>query len=144
MREEIILKSGAKLLFGEPSFTEASDLLEMVASEAIKVNVDLGDVTQYLQSQGDVSELLKDPKILNTLKNVVCQMLASKPFKAVLVTCMRRSLLNGEKISLATFEQNRADFLPVCWEVLKLTLAPFVGSLLSTSSTDTSRAKPSP
>lgn len=142
MREIIKLKSGAELQFGEPSFDEASELMAVLASEFIKVNVDLGNLTDYMGSDGDVSELLKDSSIANTFKNAVCQLIASKPFRAQLLVCMKRSLLNGEKVTLESFEKARGDFLPVCWEVIKLTLAPFVGSL-NLSSPKSTKATPS-
>jgi hypothetical protein len=140
----VALKSGSKFEFCEPPFDDASALLETLAAELLKVNVDLGNISDYissqddvseLSSQDDVSELLKDAKIANTFKNAVCQLVSSKAFKSALFVCAERSLLNGEKIVPSSFEQYRGDYLPVCWEVAKLTLTPFIASLNLSSST---------
>ena len=60
--------------------------------------------------------------------------------------CAKTCLLNGEKISDATFAKPdmRRDYLPVAWEVMKLALLPFFEDLASALSSPASPSPPGP
>lgn len=131
MKEELKLKSGRSLCMDMPDFEVASDLNDAFLAELKAVNIDLGNLAGMLDANADLSELLKDPKFINTLKNAICQLLGSKSFRKILFACMSRSTLDGEKITPETFQQAREDYVPVAWEVTRLTLTPFIQSLLS-------------
>lgn len=143
MNEVTKLKSGSELTLIEAPFEEASALMESLVNELKAVNVDIGNLGEYLAQDGDVQQLIADPKIVNTFKNTVCQLLGSKTFKAALMTCMGRCMLNGDRITLKSFEAARGDYLPTAWEVARFNLVPFFAGLDLSSLTSTAQTKSS-
>lgn len=122
---EVTLKSGRTLRLAVAPFAVANKLRKTVASELLKVEIDVGKIDMSM----DIRNL--DPRALNTLKNVVCQLLASDQVEACFFECAGRCTLDGQAVKRETFdsEDARGDFLPCAWEVIRHNLAPFFESL---------------
>lgn len=121
MNETITLKSGAELSMTVAPFADGMKLFKTIARELKQVDIELGDL--------DVSKLAG--KDINSIKNVVFQLLGSDAVEACVFDCLKRCTLNGVRITKETFEDENArpDFLPAAWEVIKLNLRPFVSGL---------------
>jgi hypothetical protein len=130
MKDPLTLKSGATLEVGIASFAAGNKLMKTVARELSSVSFDL--------NIADLSDF--SGQDVNVLKNAVFQLLQSDALEASLMECAKKSLYNGEKITLATFEAEdaRQDYLPVAWEVMKANLTPFFKGLALSSSTSAS------
>lgn len=126
--KQITLPSGSILELDSAPFQEACRLRRIVAAELKAVSL------SGLDSDADISlkalASLSGPT-LEVLKGTVCQVLASEALESAVFSCAAKSLLNGQRITRDTFEPEnmRQDYLPVAWEVVKHTLAPFFASL---------------
>lgn len=128
--EPIKLPSGATLRISLSTFSESNALLKalMVETKGLKI----------------------DPKAeidVNLWKDLFCAALSSPLVETALAKCLARSLYDGMKISLAeTFEPEaaRQDYLPVCWEVGKANLAPFMKDLFAKYFPQPGKRAPSP
>lgn len=118
---EITLKSGAMLELHMASFADGMKLFKVIVNEVKQVDVDLSGL--------DVQGLAG--KDLNSIKNLIFQLLGSDAVEQAFYQCAAKSLHNGQKITKATFEptESRGDFLPTAWEVIKLNIAPFFSGL---------------
>ena len=137
MKESLTLPSGRELQLGIAPFAVGMKLVKTLAAEAKNVDVELESL--------DLSKLAG--KNLNSIKNLVLQMLSSDALEAALFQCMERCLLDGQKITRQTFEPEdmRQDFFPVAWEVIAFNVAPFAKSLgLSSSNTQAETQGQSP
>ena len=136
METEITLKSGAMLELKTASFSAGMKLFKAIAAELKGVDVDLGGL--------DLKEV--GSKDINSLKNVILQLLASEQIEAAFFECAKKSLHNGQSIVRQTFEPEtaRGDYLPVVWEVVKFNIAPFFSGLDLSSLTKSKPAPPSP
>lgn len=121
MSDPITLKSGATLQANVASFKAANRLLKAIALELARVNLDFD-----LASLKDIGT-----KDINTLKNVLLQLLASDAVEAAAIECAKKSLYNGQRIIEETFESEmtRPDYLPSMVEVIKVNLIPFFSGL---------------
>ena len=148
--DTIPLPSGRKLRLAVAPFSTANKLRKVVASEllAVRIDVDLAKIDFEL----DVSKM--DSRALNTMKDVVCKLLASDAVEACFWECAARCTLDGVKITRGddrnpgTFDdvESRPDMLPVAWEVIRANLAPFfagLGSLFSTAIKPKTKSQPS-
>lgn len=106
-------------------FSVASKLRKIVAVELLKVEIDLGKINLGTEIRN------LDGRSLNTLKNVVCQLLASDAVESAFFECAARCTIDGAAIKRDTFENPdaRGDFLPVAWEVIRFNLSPFFEGL---------------
>ena len=138
--ESVPLPSGRTLIVAIAPFAVASKLRKVVAGELLGVELELGKIDLNL----DLKNL--DPRTLNTMKNVVCRLLASEAVEAALFECAVRSTVEGVKVTRETFEaaEYRADFLPVAWEVIRANLAPFFAGLSLSSLTSSGQKSGAP
>jgi hypothetical protein len=134
METAITLKSGAILELKMAPFSSGMKLFKTIANELKGVDVELGGL--------DLKEI--GSKDINSLKNVIFQLLGSDAIEACFFDCAKHSLHEGQKISRLTFEPEnaRGDYLPVAWEVIKFNIAPFFSGL-DLSSLTKSKPKPS-
>lgn len=102
-------------------FSDGMKLFKTIARELKLVDIELGDL--------DVTKLAG--KDINSIKNVVFQLVGSDAVEACVFDCLKRCTLNGQRITKETFEDEsaRGDFLPCAWEVIKINLRPFVSGL---------------
>lgn len=109
-------------------FDPANKLKKEIA--AALVGVDLSGLNLgKLDLTMDVGKL--DGAALNAFKNVLLSLLASDKVEAAMFTCALRSMIDGEKITKASFEpkETRGDFLVVAWEVIRANAGSFFASL---------------
>lgn len=111
--KEISLPSGKKLSIGSTPFSESKALFQAVLEELRKIGI---------SSKDDHMEVMK---------NLFCMGFSSKKVEDALAVCLKRCLYDGLKIDENTFEpeESRADYLPVCLEVVKENVAPFLKGL---------------
>ena len=114
------LKSGAMLEVQMASFSDGIKLLEVVAEELKKVNI-------------DIENLSLDKEITNgfigTFKDLILNAITSTKLRECLDKCFLPCLYNTSKVNDTLFEDNmkaREDYLIICWEVLRYNLAPFL------------------
>jgi len=122
---EKILSSGAKLMITRSDLEVCDRLLMAVTGELKQVNMDLGLGLGDLLNFSEVS--INKDGALNTLKNAVFQIVSSASIRPILWECMERVVYNGQKVTRATFEDDKAigDYLTVAKEVLVANLLPF-------------------
>ena len=133
MEAEITLKSGAMLELKMAPFADGIKLFKVIVNEVKQVEVDLSGL--------DMAGLAG--KDINSIKNLIFQLLGSDAVEQAFLQCAARSLHNGQKITKATFEPEsaRGDYLPTAWEVIKFNIAPFFSGLDLSSLT---KGKPTP
>lgn len=133
---EKTLPSGRTLAIGIAPFAVANKLRKVVAAELLVVEVDVGKIDpKKLTLDADLLSL--DGKLLNTLKNVVCKLMASDAVENAFFECAARCTIDGQKITRGTGSEQgtfdapeaRGDFLPTAWEVIRANLAPFFAGL---------------
>ncbi len=129
MNERKTLASGRVLLLQLSSFAVSSRLRKVVMTELKQVN--LKDVMKLAGGMTPDQLLASGDLPIDTLKDLVCQFLASDAVESALWDCMKVCQYQGEKITTETFENEdaRADYLPAAWEVMVLNLAPFFKGL---------------
>lgn len=110
---EVVLPSGRKLALQAAPFAVAKNLYQAVLEEA--KSLAFGKST-------DVELVMKD---------LLCAAFSSKKIELCLWECFKRCLIDDLKISEDSFEKEefRGDYMPVCLEVGKLNILPFVKSL---------------
>jgi len=115
---EVKLPSGSKLKIQPADFETARALFKAVLSEATKTQVSW---------KGGVD--------VNQFKDLFCIGFSSDLIEDRLGACMSTVLYNNGKgdlkIDKDTFQDPKAreDYLPVCWEVAKANISPFLKSL---------------
>lgn len=143
------LPSGRTLAIGIAPFSAANKLRKVVAAELLLVEVDVGKIdAKKLTLDADLLSL--DGKLLNTLKNVVCKLMASDAVENAFFECAQRSTIDGAKITRGTGSEQgtfdapeaRGDYLPSAWEVIRANLAPFFVGLDLSFLTAGAGAKP--
>lgn len=117
----IKLKSGAVLAVGIAPFSDATKLFKTVANELKKVEVNLTSI--------DMKNIMSND--INSIKNLIFQILGSDEMEECFFKCAIRSTINGAKVQPSSFESEdaRGDYLPVAWEVIKANLSPFFKNL---------------
>jgi len=135
--ETTTLKSGRILNLQVAPFAVANKLRKVIAGELKGVDVEF----EKLDLKADLTAL--DSKALNTFKNIVCQLMASDAVEGCFFECAARCTLDGQKVTRESFDDpdSRGDFLPTAWEVIKLNIAPFFGSLNLSSLTSGAEKK---
>lgn len=116
---QIQLKSGAMLELKMAPFSKGTKLFKVIAAELKGVEIELGDI-------GNLGS-----RDINSLKNVVFQLIGSDALESAFFDVAQHSLHNGQKIIRATFEPEdaRGDYLSTAWEVIKFNIAPFLSGL---------------
>lgn len=142
MNETLTLKSGRALLMSIAPFAVGTKLFKTVMAELRAVDI---DVTK-LDLNADINLAKMDPKLLNVIKNVACEIASSEVIEATLFECMARCTIDGKKIDRSTFDppDARQDYLPVAWEVMKFNLTPFFRGLDLSSLTSAAPTAPDP
>ena len=109
-------KSGETLKIGVVPFRDAKGLFDAVSKE---VKASKWDPSQQVD--------------VNFIKDTALALISSEAVEKSLWVCMSRSMYKGLKITEETFEDVKAreDFLEVCYEVAKETLAPFMKNLFA-------------
>jgi hypothetical protein len=116
---EVNLPSGAVLKLAPAPFAQAKDLFQAITKELRDIPIEI---------KGEASELFK---------NLFTSGFSSKEIERCFWKCAERCLYCTEagevKVNPDTFEPNesRPDFIPVCIEVAKENIGPFVKPLLS-------------
>ena len=128
MREEVKFKSGNRLTVQCAPFAVASALRRTVAAELKSVAIDTSGI--------DFSNLLGSGVPLNTLKDLVMQLLGSEKIENGIWECMEKgpALLNDVKMHRGMFdgpegEALRGDYLNCAVEVALANLTPFFAGL---------------
>lgn len=111
-------------------FSKGTKLFKVIASELKGVEVELGDM-----KMADIGS-----KDINSLKNVIFQLIGSDALEAAFFDVAMHSLHDGQSIKRAIFEPDsaRGDYLPTAWEVIKFNIAPFFSGLDLSSLTKSS------
>ncbi len=140
MNESITLKSGRSLMLGIAPFAIGTKLFKTVLAELRTVNLEV----QKLDITADLNLSKMDPKMLNTVKDVICELASSDQVEAIVFDCFARCTLDGKKIDRSTFEPEdaRQDYLQAAWEVIKFNLAPFFRGLDLSSLTSARPTEP--
>ena len=126
--ENITLKNGHVLGLTIADFGPANRLRKEIVRELRNVKI---DTELDLTNPKKLLELEMDAKTLNTVKDLICQLLGSDAVEAAVMECAKKCTLQGEKITPASFvkEDAREDFLVVAWEVIKTNVGPFFAGL---------------
>ena len=126
--QTITLQNGHVLGLTIADFGPANRLRKEIVRELRSVKIDT-DID--LSNAKKLLEMELDPKTLNTIKDLVCQLLGSDAVEAAVFECMKKCTLQGEKVTQQTFDnaEMREDFLVVAWEVIKTNVGPFFAGL---------------
>ena len=118
------LPSGAELVVELAALEPAEQLLDVLLAGLKKVDLDFSS----LENEADVA----GPDI-NTIKNIVCQLVGSRELRDAVYACATKCLYNGQRVTRATFEPAgaRRDFVPFAWEVVSTNVAPFFEGVVS-------------
>lgn len=142
--ETVTLPSGRELVLQAPDFALANRLRRAIAKELAATKIEIA----LPVGPAAFARALDRDFPANDLKNVLCGLLGSEEIETILAQCMATCLYNGTKISSpGTFEEDkqaRADYLPIAWEVIRFSLAPFFEGLASKLSTLAPPAAASP
>lgn len=116
--KEITLPSGAVLKLNPAPFEQAKNLYQAILEELKPVSI---------STSSDVAEVLK---------NLMCYGFSSKKVEQCLWECMKRCQYNNGKIQDLKVDKDifnnvevREDYVPICIEVVKENVGPFVKSL---------------
>lgn len=145
MQNKITLPSGHTLVSNGVSFSHAGRLRRLVAAELLKVNLSFSDGIFVALLAPALSPAAKKQRLIaalggtdaNTIKDLFLTLMGSEELESHLFACMAKWHLEGEAVKESVFEADdrREDFLPCAWEVMKVGLLPFFGSLASLSKT---------
>jgi hypothetical protein len=128
-KNQTTLPSGRTLVVNVAPFATANKLRKVLLAELRQVDVNLGDNIGKLLSL-DISEM--SGTALNSIKNVVCQLLASDVVEQSVFECLGRCTIDGGAVKRETaFEpiETRGDYLPAAWEVVKANASPFFAGI---------------
>jgi len=113
------LKSGAELEITMSSFRDAKELFEVLAKELRNNEIDIKTLDLKQEIDGGV---------INSIKNIILDILTSKIIEQALNKCFSLALYNNKKINDDLFdndEKARSDYYIICWEVARYNLSPF-------------------
>lgn len=111
--KEVKLPSGAVLKITVGSFEESKALYQACLEELGSVHFATGE------------------QMMSAYKNIICTGFASKKVEKALWVCLNRVLYNDSRVTLDTFENEKAreDYNHVFIEVLEENVRPFMKSL---------------
>ena len=128
MNESVKFKSGNVLVIQPAPFAVASALRRVIMAEMKSVVIDTSGL--------DFSNLLGSGIPLNTVKDLICQLLASEKVENAVWDCMSKgpATLNYMKMTPAMFDgpegfKLREDYLNCALEVALANLMPFISGL---------------
>lgn len=109
-----ILPSGAELVVQGAPFADAKALYQATMLELKELKLDGSTNLDY-----------------NFVKDIICSGLSSKRFEIAIQSCMKKSTYNGLPINDDVFENenNRQDYIPMLFEVVKENITPFMKGL---------------
>jgi hypothetical protein len=123
MPKEFTTSSGARVKINMAPFQDGMALKNAIMAEVAKsgVSIDMKDIN--LNAEVNVDKLIK----------LVAAVDCSPAVNQCLMVCLGRSTYNNERITAATFEDEKAreDYYEVIIEGLKFNLAPFFKSLFA-------------
>lgn len=114
--EKVTLPSGAELEMTLVPFSEGRRLYVAVTKALKSINL-----TANLEDA-------------NALKDAFIEVSTSKEVEDAILTCLKRCTYNNERILSWDFFEDlnrREDYLPLCWEVAKFNLYPFMKQLFA-------------
>lgn len=113
MGVKVKLPSGNEIEITPAPFDEAKAIYQALLEELKSVPVQFGE------------------HHVNFLKSVFCTGIASKKIEKSVVACLDRVIYKGQKVTLDVFEvvENREDYLPMCFEVARVNVEPFMKTL---------------
>lgn len=128
--DTVTLPSGHELRLVVAPFAAANKLKKTLARELLAVGLDFASLNFS-------AEIRDDPRVLNTLKNLVCQLASSDAVEVAVMECAQQCRITVPgaeapvKVSLQVFEteEMRGDFIHVMWEVIKLNMSLFLAGL---------------
>ena len=123
MPQTCSLPSGAQLVLNIADYESSDRLFRAVLSELKTSKLDLSGIDTDNIMESDISAVLQGGFAL----------LSSREIMEAIWACAIRCLYNSEKITRKAFEaeEARQDVYPMAWEVAKINLSPFFGSLAS-------------
>lgn len=118
MGKEITFKNGHEAVINIASFSKAMKLKNAIAKALLKENI-------------DISKL--DFENLNSLFSGLLAVDSDEDVNKAIFDCLAKSLYNKEKITIDTFEDEKAreNYYLILIECLKLNLSPFIKPLIS-------------
>jgi len=128
---DIILGSGNKLHFNEPSFMDSIALIQALQNELEKRNLKI----DILNPNADIMKLDLQEVLVNNIDKILKILsgcLTSQNIIDMVFKIGVRSLYNGKQISLDMFDNKttKADFFPVMLAIIKGTITPFIPARL--------------
>lgn len=126
-----ILSSGTELDMTMAPFQQSYALFQAILKELKEVPLNLG-VGENTESLSSIFELTVTDALLNTLKNLIFTIIASKEVNQSLLPCLSRCTYDGAKVTGDDFfenERRRNDYLEVVKEVVTYNISPFIGGL---------------
>ncbi|MGB2578144.1 hypothetical protein AAIR98_000908 [Elusimicrobium simillimum] len=120
--QKVTLPSNAEIDMTLAPFEEGNKLFTSVAECLKSVKIDANKDLENIEDH------------INALKNAFLECITSKDVKDSILLCLKRCSYNGKKIQDWSFFDDvkmRADYLPVCWEVSRFNLAPFMSNLFT-------------
>lgn len=129
---EILTTNNVKAVIELASMREALHLKRVVFKELSKAGIDL-DGLLSLKGQ-NLKDLDTNDMNLNSLVSAVFSIIGSEELDNALIECLSRSRYNREKITLETFEDEKAreDYYEVLMKCAEINLTPFFKGLVST------------
>ena len=108
--KEFDLPSGASLKVGLASFEAGRNLYQIIAKELRDLKIDENEEIGA-----------------NLFKDLFCTALSSKEIEKSIMACANKSLYNGSKISIETFEpeEARQDYIESLYLIAEVNLSPF-------------------
>ena len=138
LSETIILPSGSKFRLQDADFELSFELGQAILRELLAVKIDLKIDVSKIDPSNPMASLGEMDLPLDVLKNAIFSVLASREVRRLVDQAMTPCLYNGIRVDSKTFADRaaRGDYLPAAWEVIKYNVGPFLGALLSKSSTE--------
>lgn len=123
MSKEFTTASGARVKMAIAPFQDGMALKNAILSEVARTGIDIDLKDMNLKADIDVSKLMR---IWATVDS-------SQAVNDCLMRCLARCTYNGERVTLATFEDEKAreDYYEVVLEGLKVNLSPFFKGLFA-------------
>ena len=147
MQKKIKLPSGHELTVNHVQYGAAAKLRRLVSAEIVKIDVRFSDsmIPALLSKDRELVLAALSGTEVNTLKNLLFQLLSSEEIEATVIDCMAKWLLDGDAVKAETFEPDdrRGDLIPCAVEVGRYALLPFFENLgLPSSSPQDQAEKP--
>lgn len=126
MRTKINLPSGSILELDYTSYLNTMNLLQHLAKVIKKDIPDFSLNNTMLEKLGSNQDTLKD-KLFSILPNALLNAVMDNDLIDAIFKCADNSLINDYRINKEYFEniENRQDFFPVLFQVVKYNLTPF-------------------